>query len=316
LEHFHARVYQTVDAGIAAAAPSRHPNFASRASPLEHRLPPAFMNIHKSTLAILVLIVVAVFFYERNQTHEVQASLESLAKDRDSLKRQVGNLSKLVDEAKERESTPPSSVEAPRVPPAVASTPVQRVEEPPVPGVTRVAPAGWSKNGSKPGSYVVGIDQNQSFGGMPSAYVKSVDSSIDGFGGMMQMSSPDEFAGKRVRMSGWVKTEDANDGGGHLWLRVDGQQSGQMLQFDNMDNRAVKGTTDWQQYSVVVDVPPDSAALAYGFFVSGTGKMWVSGTKMEAVGSEVASTNMLTNNRARSLPKTPVNLSFDPNHPK
>lgn len=273
------------------------------------------MNIHKTTLAILVLLVAAVFLFEHNQTSKIQASLDTLAKDRDSLTRQVGSLKQLVAEAREHAATPSPAAEAPRIERPAAPPVAQRVEEPPVSGVTTTAPAGWSKNGSKPGSYVVGVDRNQSFGGLPSAYVKSIESSVDGFGGMMQMSSAEDLIGKRVRLSGWVKTEDANDGGGHLWLRVDGQQSGQMLQFDNMDKHPVKGTTDWQQYSIVLDVPPESAALAYGFFVAGTGKMWVSGTKLEPVGPEVPSTNMVTN-RARALPKAPVNISFDPDAPK
>src|SRR5258708_6290404 len=81
---------------------------------------------------------------------------------------------------------------------------------------------------------------------------------------MMQAVSGEEYRGKRVKLSGWMKTEDANEGGGHLWLRVDGQQVGASLQFDNMNNRAPKGTTDWQQYSVVLDVPAEASALAYG----------------------------------------------------
>src|SRR5262249_22664225 len=153
---------------------------------------------------------------------------------------------------------------------------------------------------------------NQSFGGMPAAYVQSIDHSVDGFGGMMQTNSAEDYLGKRVRLSGWMKTEDANQGGGHLWLRVDGPQAGQSLQFDNMDGRAPKGTTDWQQYSVVLDVPQEATALAYGFFVSGGGKVLVSGTKLEPVGPEVASTN-LNVNRTRALPKAPVDISFDPN---
>jgi len=272
------------------------------------------MKIHKATLAMLVLLAVAVCLYERDQSQETRKSLESLAQDRDALTRQVSNLTRLVAEAREREATPPPAVEAQRSEPATPAS-TQRVEEPPIPGVTRTAPAGWTKNGSKPGAYVVGVDRNQTFGGMPSAYVKSIEPSVDGFGGMMQMSSAEDLAGKRVRLSGWVKTQDANDGGGHLWLRVDGQQGGTPLQFDNMNGRAVKGTTDWQQYSVVLDVPPESSALAYGFFVQGTGQMWVSGTKIEPVGPEVPSTNMMTN-RASSLPKTPVNLNFDPDRPK
>src|SRR5262245_19557024 len=109
---------------------------------------------------------------------------------------------------------------------------------------------------------------------MPSAYVRSLEAvGKENFGGAMQTISPENYAGKRVRLSGWVKTQDANDGGGHLWLRVDGQQQGVSLQFDNMDGRAVKGTTDWQQASVVLDVPADSSALAFGYFVQGAGQM-------------------------------------------
>ena len=273
------------------------------------------MNANKATIGVVILLAIGAFLYEHNKTSEVRDSLVALTKDRDSLTRQISNLNRLMAEARERDTAAPAPAVAPRIAQPVPPPPAPRVEELPVPGVTTTAPAGWSKNGSKPGSYVVGVDRNQTLGGVPSAYVKSIDSSSDGFGGMMQMSSAEDLVGKRVRLSGWVKTEDANDGGGHLWLRVDGQQSGQMLQFDNMDKHPVKGTTDWQQYSVVLDVPPEAAALAYGFFVAGAGKMWVSGTKLEPVGPEVASTNMVTS-RAKALPKAPVNISFDPDHPK
>lgn len=149
---------------------------------------------------------------------------------------------------------------------------------------------------------------------MPSAYVRSVGDAKDSFGGMMQTTAAEGFVGKRVRLSAWIKTEDANDGGGHSWLRIDGQERGQMLGFDNMDDRAVKGTTDWQEASVVLDVPTGAAGLAYGFFVQGGGRMWVSGQTMQEVGPDVPTTNML---KARSAgPKSPINLGFDPNRSK
>lgn len=84
-----------------------------------------------------------------------------------------------------------------------------------------------------------------------------------------------------------------------------------MLGFDNMNNRAVKGTSDWQEASVVLDVPAGAKALAYGFFVQGGGKMWVNGQRMEVVGSDVPTTNMI-----KPPPTAPRNLGFDPNRPK
>jgi RNA polymerase sigma factor (sigma-70 family) len=179
------------------------------------------------------------------------------------------------------------------------------------PGVTTKAPTGWSKNGAKPESYVVGVDSTEMWGGMPSAYVESLTPTVDGgFGGMMQTTSAEAYVGKRVRLSGWVKTKDASEGGGRLWLRIDGQVRGQTLGFDNMNNRPVKGTSDWQEASVVLDVPAGASALAYGFFVQGGGKMWVNGQTIEEVGTDVPTTNMYTQ---RALPKTPANLGFDPN---
>lgn len=173
--------------------------------------------------------------------------------------------------------------------------------------VTTKAPTGWWKNGSKPDAYQAGVDRQQLRNGQPSAYVKSLEPEIAGFGGMMQMCSAENYLGKRLRLSAWMKTADANNAGAHLWFRIDGANN-QMLGFDNMDPRPVKGTTDWTLYSLVLDVPSGASALAYGFFVGGTGQAWVSDFKIEEVGTDVPTTNLST---GRSLPKQPVNLSFD-----
>ena len=180
-----------------------------------------------------------------------------------------------------------------------------------LPAVTTTPPNGWWKNGTDNAiAYIAGVDRTQTHEGLPSAYVKSIPSSIEGFGGMMQMCSAEKFVGKRLRLSAWMKTENANDGGAHLWFRVDGKEKNELLQFDNMDGRSVKGTNDWKPYAIVLDIPANAAALAYGFFVNGTGQVWVSDVKIEEVGLDVSSTNM-TANKVRSLPNTPVNLRFD-----
>jgi hypothetical protein len=127
---------------------------------------------------------------------------------------------------------------------------------------------------------------------------------------MMQTTAADLYRGQRVRLSGWVKTKDATSG--QLWLRIDGQGQGQgnMLGFDNMAKRAPTGTTDWQEYSVVLDVPKEASSLNYGMFLGGTGQMWTNAVRVETVGADVPTTNML--NQPRQLPQQPVNLGFSP----
>jgi beta-lactamase regulating signal transducer with metallopeptidase domain len=173
---------------------------------------------------------------------------------------------------------------------------------------TEEAPPGWWKNGDRTPEYVVGMDPGQLHDGQPSAYVKSIMPEIPGFGGMMQMCKANKFIGKRLRFSAWMKTEKVKDEGAHLWFRIDGAGTNTGIQFDNMKD-GPKGTTDWKLYSVVLDVPPESTVLAYGFFIVGTGEAWMSGVKLEEVGLDVPSTNT-ANKKNRTLPDAPVNLGF------
>jgi hypothetical protein len=276
------------------------------------------MKILTALLGVAIALLMAALMHQHARLDELHASLATAAQDRDGLRDDLRQLRALVADLQKRPAaaTPGVAREGNRSDPAAPGADAAPKPPAPRPGVTVAAPAGWGKNGSKSDAYVVGVDANESWGGMPSAYVQSLTPTVDGFGGMMQTISSEAYAGKRVRLSGWVKTEEANQGGGHLWLRIDGEERGQMLGFDNMDNRPVKGSSDWQEASIVLDVPQNAAALAYDFFVSGGGKMWVSGQKIEEVGADVPTTNMLGSGAKRALPKAPTNLGFYPNAPK
>jgi bla regulator protein blaR1 len=169
--------------------------------------------------------------------------------------------------------------------------------------ITTEAPKGWFENGSKTDSYVVGVDSAQKHVQPFSAYVKSSAPAVEGFGGMMQTFSADDFRGKRVRFSAWVKTQ-AVPKGANLWMRIDAGSS-RSIRFDNMSDRPVKDTTDWTACSVVLDVPAESTDINFGFFITGSGQAWVNDAKFEVVGAEVATTG-------KAARKAPENLAFNP----
>src|SRR5688572_22511177 len=68
-------------------------------------------------------------------------------------------------------------------------------------------PTGWFNAGSKPKSYEMSIDKGAGQDGKNAATIKSIDKMIDGFGTLMQQCKPDKYLGKRVRMTGLVKSE-------------------------------------------------------------------------------------------------------------
>jgi hypothetical protein len=79
------------------------------------------------------------------------------------------------------------------------------------------APAGWYISGSKPADYESGIDAQAQYSAHPSAYLKSRVAEIDGFGPLMQNFRADQYAGKRLRLKAFVKTEGVQEWAG-LWM--------------------------------------------------------------------------------------------------
>lgn len=166
------------------------------------------------------------------------------------------------------------------------------------------APRGWILAGTNPTSYESGLDSQVSYSAHPTAFLKSTAPHIEGFGTLMQEFRADHYLGKRVSFSAFVKTQNAAGWAG-LWMRID--KGATQLAFDNMQNRPIKGTTDWQKYDVVLDVPQDATGIFFGVLLGGTGEVWISNVKFEAVGLDVPTTSLTP----PTSPAEPTNLNFE-----
>jgi len=89
-------------------------------------------------------------------------------------------------------------------------------------------------------------------------------------------------AGRRITFSGAIKTTDL-DGFAGLWWRADGPTG--VLAFDNMQARAVKGTTDWKRYEIVLDIPRDTVNINFGVLMPGKGTAWFDDLRVELDGA-------------------------------
>jgi len=150
----------------------------------------------------------------------------------------------------------------------------------------------WFKAGSKPDLYEIGKDESVKYNEVPSYYLKSIAEVKEGFGTIMKYIEPGEYIGKRAKLTGIIKSENINNRAG-MWMRVDGPDPDKSLQFDNMGDRPIKGTNDWTKYEIVLDVPENSAGIAYGVLISGDGQVWLGNLSFEVVGNDVPSTNMI-----------------------
>ncbi len=153
----------------------------------------------------------------------------------------------------------------------------------------------------------MGTDYETVLDGKSSGYLKSkaeVDSTNSAT--MMQMFKANRYKRKRVRLSSYIRTKNVKNSAG-MWMGVE-DTMGELVQLDNMSNRPVKGSTDWNHYSIVLDVPNNSTTILFGIILSGKGTIWANQFFLEEVDENIPTTNMQLQDEMLDYP---VNLSFD-----
>lgn len=172
---------------------------------------------------------------------------------------------------------------------------------------------GWTLSGSNRKAYEALLDRETFHGGAASAMIRCRQKSCAGFGALLQSIQTDEYSGQRVRLSGWVKAEKG--GQPRLWMRVDGEH-GEMLTFDNMDNRAKNGPFDWRRQEIVLDVPPQGALIYFGLIKDGGGAAWVDDLALEVVPPSMRSTNTLHGSVPTRIDRTSVEKAYRSSPPR
>lgn len=163
-------------------------------------------------------------------------------------------------------------------------------------------PKGWFTSGSAPETYDIGARPGDRHPGDRNAYIRAQPQSR-GFATLMQTIGAEGYRGKRLRLSGYLRTRDVNNAA--LWMRVDAvNQRG--VSFDNMGPRALRGDHDWKRCDIVLDVPPNAQAIAFGFLLEGKGEVAADDFKLEEVGKDVP----VTGTDQPAYPAAPANLDF------
>jgi hypothetical protein len=96
-----------------------------------------------------------------------------------------------------------------------------------------------------------------------------------------------ETISKAVKLSGYVKAEAVERYAG-LWLCYDNQ--GMTATFNSIPSTLIRGSSDWQKYEIVADIPESSNSIGFGIVLSGKGQVWLSNIMLEVVDRNVLAT--------------------------
>jgi RNA polymerase sigma factor (sigma-70 family) len=141
--------------------------------------------------------------------------------------------------------------------------------------------------------YIIGIDPETKRlpASSPAGHIKSRATGNIGIwvAGLGEGDQLDALRGKRVRLSGWIKTANASNWGGMQMVVLSADEK--VLALDDMGDRPIHGTTDWQQCSIVSDIPREAAKISFRAFLRGGGELWCDDVQFDAVSTDVPITD-------------------------
>ncbi len=136
--------------------------------------------------------------------------------------------------------------------------------------VDQKLPDGWTQWGK---GYLLSVDTLIKHSGKNSFLLEAAeDDGPDSFG-CIAYAIPARYAGQEIELKAYMKLQDVSKGPIGLMLRIDGSSG--TLQFDNMQQKNIMGTSDWSSYSVKLPYPDGAKTIYIGTLLSGKGKLWV-----------------------------------------
>lgn len=132
-------------------------------------------------------------------------------------------------------------------------------------------PVPWFQWGMN--DYVLKVDTNVRHNGKASLLIEPLSYKDASSFGCVAYSIPAVYGGNEIEVRAYMKLENIQNGTIGLMLRIDGDNSS--LEFDNMMQKNIQGTSDWIQYSVKLPLPAEAKTIYIGALNSGTGKLWV-----------------------------------------
>ena len=149
----------------------------------------------------------------------------------------------------------------------------------------RDLPDGWLKWGTDNFNVVADAETRQA-GRYAVCIFPQGDQDSTSFGSVAYQL-PAYYQGSTIELEGYMKLENVQDGFAGLLLRLDGRNG--PIGFDNMQERQINGTREWEKYSVKLAFSEDVKSIFIGGLHTGSGKVWFDSFRVLIDGKDLLS---------------------------
>ncbi|MCA6069340.1 peptidase S41 [Chryseobacterium sp. RG1] len=151
---------------------------------------------------------------------------------------------------------------------------------------TNEIPANWYLLGNE--NYSVKIDQQNFKSGSHSIVIENKSESNNYRS--IALTLPENYIGKEITLSAYIKTEKVSDGYAGMYLRIDPK-----VMFTDLGNQNITGTTDWKKYEIKALLNPQKTEkIVIGGILTGKGKMWFDDLKITIDGKDISEAKAYT----------------------
>ncbi|WP_028376773.1 S41 family peptidase [Leeuwenhoekiella sp. MAR_2009_132] len=152
------------------------------------------------------------------------------------------------------------------------------------------------------GNYEITSDTTSVHTGKYSGRIVSNEDDTDG---SLVYYIPAVYEGKTIRLDGFIKTKNVENGFAGLTLSIIG--AGESLAFDNMKAADLKGTNDWNRYSITLPLPEGAEYFLIGGTLIGSGAVWFDDFTVTIDGEDIQSLSP----KEIPIPKAKLDKEFD-----
>ena len=106
-------------------------------------------------------------------------------------------------------------------------------------------------------------------------------------GGFIQKISA-QYEGSSIRLEGFMKTKNVEDGFAALSLRID-DENGFPLEMNFMESENIHGSNEWKKYSIELPFPPEAEDIYIGGILLGKGEVLFDDFSLSIDGKDIQS---------------------------
>lgn len=104
--------------------------------------------------------------------------------------------------------------------------------------------------------------------------------------GIVQLVIPSNFTGTKIKLSGYVKTENVSEGHAGLYMKLNGENG--LMGRDLMGNRGLTGNNDWKKLSISLPFSKEVELITIGMILQGKGTCWLDDLSINIDGDDIS----------------------------